>query len=326
MRPGAGVLVALVLVAGAAGCARAHPAQDQGAGQGGAVQVLHDTRFGTRGHDLLLRSPSLASPVMVRVLLPARFEAEPTRRWPLLYLLHGCCDDFQSWTRSTDIDALTARTDLLVVMPDGGQAGWYSDWYNGGRGGQPAWETFHLTELRQLLEARYRAGDRRAIAGLSMGGLGALAYAARHPGMFRFAASFSGVVNTRTPSGRQTVAQVAAASGEDADRVWGAPGRGDRVWAEHNPYDLAERLRGVELMITAGSGELGPLDDPATTPQLAREIEAGLSAQNVDLRDRLRQLGIPATVDVGRPGTHTWPYWQRAMHAAMPKLLAALAR
>jgi diacylglycerol O-acyltransferase/trehalose O-mycolyltransferase len=319
------LLLAGALAAALAGCSSAEPAADGGGHQGaGPFQVLSDRKFGGRGHDLLVRSPSLPSPVTVRVLLPDRFEAEPERRWPVLYLLHGCCDDYRSWTRDTDVEALTSGTDLLVVMPDGGQDGFYSDWYNDGQGGPPAWETFHLTELRELLESRYRAGDRRAIAGLSMGGFGALAYAARHPGMFRFAASFSGVVNTRSSSGQETVRQVAANAGDDPGRIWGDIGAQSRVWAEHNPYDLAERLRGVELMVTSGTGALGPLDDPDDTPQIARDIEASLSPQNIDLRERLRQLGIPATFDIGRPGTHTWPYWQRALHAAMPKLLAAL--
>ena len=37
--------------------------------------------------------------VQVRLLLPAHFETQPKRRWPVLYLLHGCCDTYLSWTR-----------------------------------------------------------------------------------------------------------------------------------------------------------------------------------------------------------------------------------
>jgi diacylglycerol O-acyltransferase/trehalose O-mycolyltransferase len=290
--------------------------------------IVAEQQVAPRTHDLLVDSPAAGSKVWVRLLLPSRFTAEPSRRWPVLYLLHGCCDTYESWTRSTDLEALTAPTDLLVVMPDGGSAGFYSDWYNGGRGGPPAWETFHLTELRELLEARYRAGDRRAIAGLSMGGLGALAYAARHPGMFRFAASFSGVVHTRLagpPSGQAVVNRTMEAMGEEATRLWGDPRAQARVWAEHNPYDLAGRLRGVELLISAGDGRPGPLDDPGATPELARTIEADLYPQNVALRQRLRQLGVPATFDLYGAGTHSWPYWERELHRAMPELLATLA-
>ena len=62
-----------------------------------------------------------------------------------------------------------------------------------GRAGRTRWETFHLAELRQILQRNYRASTVMAVAGVSMGGLGALAYAARHRGLFRAAASFGGI-------------------------------------------------------------------------------------------------------------------------------------
>jgi hypothetical protein len=70
---------------------------------------------------------------------------------------------------------------------------------------KPGWETFHLTELRQILERGLGAGGQRAIAGLSMGGFGAMSYAGRRPDLFRAAAAFSGVlqhVNERPPPPR----------------------------------------------------------------------------------------------------------------------------
>lgn len=128
--------------------------------------------------ELVVRSPALD--VGVRLLLPKNWAR---KRWPTLYLLHGCCtvgDGQVEWTTYSDVEAYTRDLDALVVMPEAGDVGFYSDWLDG-----PAWETFHLTELRRLLERRYRAGDDRAIAGLSMGGFGTLSYAARHPGMFK---------------------------------------------------------------------------------------------------------------------------------------------
>jgi len=112
---------------------------------------------------------------------------------------NGCCDTYDSWTRETDVEELARLRQVLVVMPEGGPVGWYSDWWNHGAGGPPAWETFHLRELRQVLEAGHGAGDRRVIAGLSMGGFGALSYAARQPGLFHAVASYSGAVHPLTP-------------------------------------------------------------------------------------------------------------------------------
>ncbi|WP_405956530.1 alpha/beta hydrolase [Streptomyces phaeochromogenes] len=89
--------------------------------------------------------------------------------------------------------------DVLVVMPEGGQVGFYGNWWNHAAGGPPAWETFHLDELRPLLERHYGAGTRRAVAGLSMGGFGAVSYAARRPDLVRAAASYSGPVHLLHP-------------------------------------------------------------------------------------------------------------------------------
>ena len=97
----------------------------------------------------------------------------------------------------SDVEKFTVTADLLVVMPDGGD--WeaeYSDWVDRGAGGPPMWETFHLVELRELIERNWHAGQKQVIAGLSMGGMGAMIYAARHPKMFLAAASFSGVLDT----------------------------------------------------------------------------------------------------------------------------------
>jgi S-formylglutathione hydrolase FrmB len=86
----------------------------------------------------------------------------------------------------SDVEKVTAPTDLLVVIPDAGAddpgGSSYTDWWNGGKGGPRQWETFHLVELRQLLERNWHAGDKRAIAGVSAGGYGAIEYAARQPG------------------------------------------------------------------------------------------------------------------------------------------------
>ena len=227
-----------------------------------SARVLATETVGRRVRDLVVDSPALDRYAMVRLLLPRRFEAEPGRRWPVLWLLHGCCDTYESWTRSTDLEELDALAEVLVVMPEAGQVGFYSDWREHGHGGPSRWETFHLTELRQLLERDWRAGGRRAVAGLSMGGLGAMAYAARHPGMFAAAASYSGLLHTRYQgdpvAGPQMIQDLLRQFGQDPGALWGDPRRHGGLWAAHNPHDLAPRLRGVGLFVSAGSGRPRP--------------------------------------------------------------------
>jgi S-formylglutathione hydrolase FrmB/CubicO group peptidase (beta-lactamase class C family) len=281
----------------------------------GARIVKVDTIDG-RTRDLTIESPSVGT-VKVRLLLPSTFEAQPTTRWPVLYLLHGAGGNHAEWTQNTDVEALTAPTDLLVVMPDANDAvgltGWYTDWYNGGEGGPPKWETFHLTELLQLLERNWQAGDRRVVAGLSMGGYGAFSYAARHPDLFRAAASYSGVLDLKVHPGDF--------SDTDAITRWGDPVANAANWDAHDPIKMVAALKGMPLYIAYGNGEPGPLDNAGTQKD---ELEAWIGQGDDLFVAAAHDAGITATVNAYGPGTHNWPYWQRDLHASLPMLLEAL--
>ncbi|RKF25466.1 esterase family protein [Micromonospora globbae] len=282
--------------------------------------VARETVVGPRLVDLTIQSPALGGTAAVRLLTPDGWEQRrPGDRWPVLYLLHGCCDSYVSWTRSTDVASIPELRDVLVVMPEAGAAGWYSDWWNGGRGGTPAWETFHLDEVRRILERGYGAGPKRAVAGLSMGGFGAMSYAARHPGMFRAAASFSGVVHPSRDASYWL--PFFGRTGLDPYDLWGDPLAQRHIWAAHDPYHLAKRLRHTALFVATGDGTAGgPFDPPGTTDGL----EALIHAENVAFVDRLRELGISVRTDFYGPGRHSWPYWERELHRALPTLLGAL--
>jgi S-formylglutathione hydrolase FrmB len=303
-------LGAIAICAALAGCGGAParttapaPSEQRGA------EVTHEQRVSPRIVDLTVRSPALGRTAKVRLLEPDR----GSRPWPVLFLLHGCCDSYKSWTRSTDVEEVPALRHALVVMPEGGDVGFYSDWRDG-----PGWETFHTRELPALLERGYGAGTSRAIAGLSMGGLGAIGYAARRPGVFRAAASFSGVLHPLAAPRIWT--GLVSAYGEDPAALWGDPMADRATWAAHDPTELAARLRGTRLFVSSGNGRPGSLDAPdarrdPTEVIVHRESEA--------FARRLRAAGIPATVDFYGPGRHDWPYWQRELHRALPLLLGS---
>jgi diacylglycerol O-acyltransferase / trehalose O-mycolyltransferase len=304
-------LAAALLLGAATGCSSAHPVKPNRP----PGRIVQTTVISARERDLTITSSAVPGRVPVRLLLPADYTTQPARRWPVLMLLHGCCDTYISWTRSTDLEDLSASTPALIVMPAGGAVGFYSNWRKG-----PQWETFHLDVLLPLLAKYYRAGEVRAVAGLSMGGLGALDYAARHPGMFRAAASFSGVVDPRLDTSTESLYEsLVAGTGAGPEDLWGNPTSDASEWAAHNPTDLAPKLRGTALFLSVGNGKPGPFDDGARSPG-----EARLYQQNLALRDRLRQLHIPFRGDFYGPGTHTWPYWQRELHRAWPMLIQAL--
>ena len=281
------------------------------------ARVIEVETIDPRTRDLTIQSPSVGR-VQVRLLLPTAFDAQPHATWPVLYLLHGSGGDHTEWTNNTDVEAVTAATDLLVVMPDAGTddngtAGWYTDYYNGGKGGQPAWETFHMTELPQLLERNWQAGDDRAVAGLSMGGYGAMLYAAHHPGFFRAVASYSGVLDLKVnPDDFSDPAAITR---------WGDPVAQAANWADHDPIKLIAKLTGIPLYIAYGNGQPGPLDSSGAAPD---GIEEWIGQGSDLFVAALKDAAISATVDAYGPGTHDWPYWQRDLHESLPMLLQAL--
>jgi S-formylglutathione hydrolase FrmB len=273
----------------------------------GARIVRVDT-IDERTRDLTIESPSVGY-AMVRLLLPDGFEEEHGDEWPVLYLLHGAFDDYTSWTRETDVEELEDLSDILVVMPTAGGFGWYSDWWHDGAGGIPAWESFHLEELPQLLDRNWQAGDERVVAGLSMGGFGAMSYAARHPGMFGAAASYSGVLDT------------VGSDFQGDPGLWGDKTEQADVWESHNPTDLAAELEGTPLYVSWGNGTVGPLDKEGWTDD---GVEAWVAPQNEAFVARLDELGIDAEVDDYGDGLHTWPYWERGLHESLPMLREGL--
>jgi diacylglycerol O-acyltransferase / trehalose O-mycolyltransferase len=306
MRLAGAVTAAIVsCIAIGAGPTLAQPASPQHPTEAVVTAAEH---LDQRTVDLTIESPSVGR-VKVRLLLPARYHEDPTATWPVLYLLHGATDDHATWTEQTDVADWTADLDLLVVMPDAGAWGWYSDWWNAGRGGAPAWETFHLTELRDIVERDWRASDSRMVAGRSMGGFGAMHYATAHPELFQAAASFSGALD---PVGSDFI-------GYDS-RLWGDRDEQAEFWAAHDPVAMAAALAGMSVYVSWQDGQPGPHDPPGALPD---DLEAWVAPQNETFVARLRELGIPVTAETGR-GTHAWSYSEQGLHHILPLFLEVI--
>jgi diacylglycerol O-acyltransferase / trehalose O-mycolyltransferase / mycolyltransferase Ag85 len=189
-------------------------------------------------------------------------------------------------------------------------------------------------ELAQILERGLGADDRRAVAGLPMGGFGAMSYAARRPGFFRGAAAFSGVLDTLHPTVAPLYPGLYATwllqtfvtpLGYDALALFGDPTAQRDVWAAHNPADLVANLRGTKLFVSCGNGQVGLLDPPGTDPSgLLVQLEAALFLQDREFVARAERLGLDITVDFYGAGTHTWPYWARELERSFPPLMRAI--
>ncbi len=192
----------------------------------------------------------------VNVLLPDDYFSTSWRRYPVLYLLHGGVQDFRKFHLEDDIIGLTAGRRLIVVMPDGGPAGWYSNPVTSYAGAHN-WESFHLNQLLPWVDANFRTYaeyDGRAVSGFSMGGFGALKYAAKYYGHFASVSSHSGPASLRRDAGLVVHwANTSSAFAElNGGTVYGAP-----IWNEgrvsaDNPVQRIESYRNKRVFLVCG--------------------------------------------------------------------------
>ncbi|MGL4305896.1 MAG: alpha/beta hydrolase-fold protein [Mycobacteriaceae bacterium] len=279
---------------------------------------------------LTVFSPAMGADQKVQILLARDWNKTPDAKFPYLYTLDGlrAQDDQSGWTINTNIVDFYADKNINVLLPIGGQSSFYSNWLQPNNGKNYQWETFLTKELPPILENDWRANGVNGIQGLSMGGTSAMFYAQRNPGMFKFVGSYSGVLQT-TSLGMPQAIQIAMldAGGYDSYSMWGAPS--NPQWAAHDPYANAEKLKGLSIYISSGSGLAGQYDQPTGIPGvttnyagMALEILSRLTSQN--FASKLVQLGISAQAVYRPSGTHSWPYWQFEMMQAWPQIANAL--
>jgi S-formylglutathione hydrolase FrmB len=129
------------------------------------------------------------------VVLPVNYDQPSAKsdRYPVLYLLHGLGGHYDNWTTRTKLAAYAAQYSMIIVTPEGNNS-WYTD---SATVPTEKYETYIVDELIPDVQRRYRTIETRAgrsIAGLSMGGYGALKFGVKHPELFAFAGSLSGAL------------------------------------------------------------------------------------------------------------------------------------
>ncbi|RZT84295.1 S-formylglutathione hydrolase FrmB [Pseudonocardia sediminis] len=201
---------------------------------------------------------------------------------PVLYLLHGLSDDDTAWVRNTSIERYVEQLGIAVVMPQVHRS-FYLDQAYGGN-----YRTFLTEELPQVVGRFFRVSERREdtfVAGLSMGGYGALSWALTDPGRFAGAASLSGALD---------LAALAAGPGREEDpRMWEriADGAG-LAGTDADPFALLQR---------ADSSAVPPL-------YLCCGTEDPLFEHSLRFAERASSAGLSVTSSFTR-GEHEWGYW-----------------
>ncbi|WP_280510861.1 alpha/beta hydrolase [Nocardia farcinica] len=322
------VLIALALLLAGAAPAAAAPASG---GQQSLARITEIRPENDRLLDLEIHSPAMDSTTRVLLLRAP----DPDRPAATLYLLNGASGHVDgSWHDRTDYQRFFADKQVNVVIPLGGAGSYFTDW----RAEDPVlgrqrWATFLTEELPPLLDEHFHGSGANAVAGVSMSGTSVFQLALAAPGLYRAIGSFSGCVRTSDPQGQVMVNAVVASHRGNPVNMWGPPT--DPTWRANDPYLHADRLRGTAIYISSGSGLPGPLDNPAAVGgdpmQLGYQLLFGAPLEAVtgmctrQLRDRLQELRIPATVDLRPTGTHAWGYWQEDLHKAWPMFEAALS-
>lgn len=133
--------------------------------------------------------PSLGRTKKLSVLLPSSYD--PTKRYPVLYLLHGYTGGHEDWWSRTKLRDYVKEIPMIVVMPDG-ENSWYVNSFM-----EPTerFEDYLVNDIPHYVQTMYSIDTtRQGIAGLSMGGYGALVLGLRHPARFGFVGSLSGAI------------------------------------------------------------------------------------------------------------------------------------
>lgn len=271
--------------------------------------------------------------VKFNVLLPPGY-ADSERRYPVVYLLNSALGDQDEYLTATDLIDFTARLpeeeQAIVVLPFGGLFGFYSDW----RHGSQRWESFHIERLIPHVDAHYRTLARRsqrAVAGFSMGGFGAMSYAARHPELFVAAGSFSGVLDPIAPTvasfipGFSTFINLVCDRDDHPFGIWGDPATQEVIWRDHDPTDLAANLHRTSLFFTVGNSNPCQLDEVAENP-FGPILESHSRVSAINFRAALQRAGVPHEAEFRPCGVHTYRHVQRDLHAWWPRMIRALGR
>jgi S-formylglutathione hydrolase FrmB len=192
------------------------------------------------------RSAILQSSVRYCVYLPAGYSAADakTRKYPVLYVLHGLGGNEQSmaldgeWTALQDLRREHMAGEFLVVAPDG-----WDTFYINSLDGKTLYSDFFLREFIPYVERTYRVRSERAtrgITGFSMGGYGALRMAFAHPELFGSASAHSGALMRDPPQGVSAGASSGNLAAVLLARVFGNP-IDRKFWDLNSPYVLARK-------------------------------------------------------------------------------------
>jgi len=247
-----------------------------------------------------LASKLLGRSVRFCAVLPPSYDAEPARRFPVLYWLHGLGQDEQSFIGSGGLALLEEMRaqgrlgEFLLITPDAGRS-----FYLNSRDGHNRYEDFFITEFVPAMERRFRilAGRAtRGISGVSMGGFGSLHFGLKYPERFGAVSAHSAAVMEEPPAAMTSGARMGF-----LEDVFGWPV--DRAFWERNSVFTAARHAPAnanwKIYFDCGS-----------------EDDFGFDEGNQALDRLLTSRGIRHEFHL-YPGGHGWGYFAKHLPASL---------
>ena len=246
---------------------------------------------------LEVQSTVMQKKIKIVVAVPDAYRKSRSS-YPVLYLLHGGSGSYKDWLSKTPdksiVKNMADQYNLIIVMPDAGPVSYYFD---SPRDKSSQYETFITKEVIAAVDNRYRTlkkREGRVIAGLSMGGHGALFLSTRHPDLYCAAGSMSGVMNINTSTWK-VPNDFRKLRRERFEQLLGEPKDTLNPYPGYTLVTMTDDVKKSGLKIIFDCG----VDDFLIEP-------------NRDFHHKLLQNGTPHDY-IERPGGHTWEYWQNAL-------------
>lgn len=260
--------------------------------------------------DLSMHSEILGTDIKYCVLLPESYREDVSKRYPVVYMLHGYGDNHKSWNgkylhANTKIQLLESKglSEMIYVFPEGFTS-YYCNYYNG----KYNYMDMFVDEFVPYIDKKFRTmpdKEHRAVTGYSMGGFGAMVLAEKHPEVFGCSAPLS--MSFRTDAQYMTE----SAGGWDGQwgKIFGGIGQYGQArltdyYLAHNPYrqfcDVnRDALESVHWFFTCGDDE--------------EQLLVANDSLHVILRDR----NFAHEFRVAN-GAHTSSYWMEALNEVLP--------
>lgn len=276
-------------------------------------------QYGTVDVSNSIHSEILDREMPYSIYLPESYHSS-NRSYPVLYLLHGMTGNHSSWVHGGEVHRIAGESmaenrapEMIIVMPDGLFDAFYINNYDK----SILWEDFFHEEFIPEIENRYRIlsqRNMRTIAGLSMGGYGALYHAIKYKEKFSAVYAMSGAF--------LEVAPMPESERSDWDRdfhlkTWG-PYNDEGYPENYKEHSIQEIFKNMDPIEPVAGGWMPWGSNEVPLPQIF--IDCGdddfLLQQNMNLVQIMNSKNVQFEFRV-RDGGHTLDYWRSALEISL---------